>query len=146
MARSISARDLQLDYRVFTSDGEHLGSVKEIRREAFKIDAPWQRDYWVSADHVMTVVPGDRVVLDVVRDDLDKRDSASRGPVQRPTETLAYGSRQLMETDFGDAQTRRGNSLPRSGGQTFGDRCHDALAVKSGDSTYLNRSARALRT
>ena len=32
---------------VFSRDGEHLGTVKEIRDTAFKLDVTGQPDYWL---------------------------------------------------------------------------------------------------
>ena len=34
---------------VYTRDGEHLGKVKEVRGDRFKIDASMQPDYWLPA-------------------------------------------------------------------------------------------------
>lgn len=78
MARMINASDVRVDRPVFTVDGKHLGFVKEVERDAFKIDAPWQRDYWVSCDVVMSA--GERVTLDVTGEDVDdiKRNEPSR--------------------------------------------------------------------
>lgn len=33
---------------VYTADGEHLGTVKELEGDSFKVDAPHELDYWLS--------------------------------------------------------------------------------------------------
>jgi hypothetical protein len=38
--------------RVFTSDGDELGTVKEVRGNYFKVNASMQPDYWLSCDVV----------------------------------------------------------------------------------------------
>jgi hypothetical protein len=40
-------RDIPLGCPVYTSDGDKLGTVKEVRDGAFKIDAHMQPDYWL---------------------------------------------------------------------------------------------------
>ena len=40
---------------ITASDGEHLGTVKEIRGAYFKVDAPMAPDYWLPCD----VIAGD---------------------------------------------------------------------------------------
>lgn len=40
--------------RIVTSDGEKLGTVKEIRGDAFKVDAPMMPDYWLGCDTIVT--------------------------------------------------------------------------------------------
>jgi len=37
---------------VFTQDGSEIGKVKEIHGQFFKVDAPFQPDYWLSEDHL----------------------------------------------------------------------------------------------
>jgi hypothetical protein len=40
---------------VFTVDGHRIGSLKEVHGNYIKIDAPLQRDYWLSCDDVESV-------------------------------------------------------------------------------------------
>jgi hypothetical protein len=40
---------------VFTVDGHRIGNLKEVHGNYFKIDAPLQRDYWLSCDDVESV-------------------------------------------------------------------------------------------
>lgn len=37
---------------VYTSDGQKIGEVKEIRDGAFKVDAPMELDYWLPLSSV----------------------------------------------------------------------------------------------
>jgi len=39
--------------RVWTKDGKELGTVKEVQGDAFKIDAPMKKDYWLSITQVL---------------------------------------------------------------------------------------------
>jgi hypothetical protein len=48
--------------RIYTSDGDHLGTVKELRGEYFKVDAPMQPDYWLRCD-CAAMSAGDRITL-----------------------------------------------------------------------------------
>ena len=43
---------------VYASDGEELGTVKEIRGDYFKIDAPMSKDYWLRCDAVVQTPEG----------------------------------------------------------------------------------------
>lgn len=45
--RSVSPITLDIGCKVVSSDGAHLGEVKEIRAGSFKVNAPMQRDYWL---------------------------------------------------------------------------------------------------
>jgi len=40
-------QDITIGTPVSTVDGEQLGTVKELRGTAFKVDAPGQPDYWL---------------------------------------------------------------------------------------------------
>ena len=55
---------------VFASDGKDLGTVKEVRGDYFKIDAPIAKDYRLSCDAV-TEAPGGRVSVAFAHDLLD---------------------------------------------------------------------------
>lgn len=40
---------------VFTREGRELGTVKECASDAFKVDAPMKRDYWLSIGSVLSL-------------------------------------------------------------------------------------------
>lgn len=42
---------------VRTMDGEHLGTVKEVSGQQFKVDARYSRDYWLSLTLVSDATP-----------------------------------------------------------------------------------------
>lgn len=48
---------------VYASDGKVLGRVKEVAVDAFKVDAPMKRDYWLSAGSILGIGP-DGVEMD----------------------------------------------------------------------------------
>jgi multidrug efflux pump subunit AcrA (membrane-fusion protein) len=53
---------------IVTSDGEEIGTVKEVRGDAFKVDASLQPDYWLRLDDAQP--DGDRVRLAFPKDAL----------------------------------------------------------------------------
>lgn len=42
---------------VYTRDGKDLGRVKELASDAFKVDAPMRRDYWLSVGSILGIGP-----------------------------------------------------------------------------------------
>jgi hypothetical protein len=64
-----SAITLTLGAAVFTTDNDKLGTVKEIRSDAFKVDASMQPDYWLSLAAVASAGV-DRVLLTFSKDRL----------------------------------------------------------------------------
>lgn len=54
---------------MFTRDGYELGTVKETRSSAFKVDAPMRTDYWLSIGHIAASATN-RVVLAFDKDQL----------------------------------------------------------------------------
>ena len=51
---------------VYAQDGAKIGKVKEVRGQAFKIEAGlFQRDYWLAAESVAEAVPDAAVTLGV---------------------------------------------------------------------------------
>ena len=56
-------------WEVFTSDGDKLGEVKEIRGNAFKVDVAMKPDYWLPM-HTVSTSTGDRVILTFDKDHL----------------------------------------------------------------------------
>ena len=55
---------------VFTTDGERLGDVDEIRVASFKVNAALQPDYWLPSNTVASIM-GKRITLAFARDRLD---------------------------------------------------------------------------
>jgi hypothetical protein len=64
---------------VYTADGDKLGTVKETRASAFKVNAPRQPDYWLAFSCVRAVTP-ERVELAFPKDRLG--DYKQDNPVQ----------------------------------------------------------------
>lgn len=50
--------DLAPGMELYTSDGEKIGAVKEIRDGALKVDAPMELDYWLPLASVVSVGTG----------------------------------------------------------------------------------------
>ena len=44
--------------RVFSADGDQLGTVSAVDGTCFKVDAPFQPDYWLSVDSVTDAMNG----------------------------------------------------------------------------------------
>lgn len=82
MARRGTMYDLRPGYPVFTIDDSELGRIKDVRDNAFKIDAPWRPDYWLPQDMVLSVIPGERVTVDATEADIDRfeMDRPGMGP------------------------------------------------------------------
>jgi hypothetical protein len=61
---------------VYTSDGDKLGKVKEVRGAYFKVAAPMQPDYWLGTESVNGGFGAGRVtvVFDKNHIDENKRD------------------------------------------------------------------------
>jgi hypothetical protein len=55
--------------RVFTTDGDELGKVKEVVGGAFKVDAAMQPDYWLPSDCVSSTTTSE-VRLNITKDRL----------------------------------------------------------------------------
>ena len=55
---------------VFTTDGERLGGVEEVRVGSFKLDASFQPDYWLSSSTIASIM-GKRITLAFAKDRLD---------------------------------------------------------------------------
>jgi hypothetical protein len=61
--------DLPIGATVFTHDNDQLGTVREIRRDSFKVDVSMQPDYWLPLSCVATVT-GTNISLDFDKDRL----------------------------------------------------------------------------
>lgn len=46
---------------IYSSDGDKLGTVKEVHGTYFKVDAPMQPDYWLAAECLRGGTVGNRV-------------------------------------------------------------------------------------
>ena len=46
---------LSVGRRVYSRDGQELGTVKETAETAFKVDVSMSPDYWLTAAHVLNV-------------------------------------------------------------------------------------------
>jgi hemerythrin-like domain-containing protein len=55
---------------VLTADGDEIGTVKEVRGTAFKVDAPMQQDYWLG-DTCVIRASSDQVTLAFAKNELD---------------------------------------------------------------------------
>ncbi len=64
-----STQQPPIDAEIYTSDGDRLGTVREIEGRSFKVDAPMQPDYWLPIDAVSSVT-GNRVLLSFPKDRL----------------------------------------------------------------------------
>ncbi len=71
---------LTADCPVYTADGDKLGTVKEVRGSAFKVNAPMKPDYWLNFGAVRTVTTN-RVELAFPKDRLGdyKQDHPTQG-------------------------------------------------------------------
>jgi hypothetical protein len=57
---------------VFTSDAERIGTVKEVSGRSFKVGTGWfQRDFWLPAECIDTVVAGEPIELRISKSDID---------------------------------------------------------------------------
>ncbi|MGK2964697.1 MAG: DUF2171 domain-containing protein [Tepidiformaceae bacterium] len=67
--------NLATDTTIYTSDGEDIGKVKEVRGDLFKVNAAMQPDYWLPCATVATTdVEGVRVSFPKSALDANKRE------------------------------------------------------------------------
>jgi hypothetical protein len=50
----VTGQSIPVGSDVFTSDGDKLGQVAEVRGSAFRVDVSMMPDYWLPADCVET--------------------------------------------------------------------------------------------
>ena len=62
--------DTSIGGEVFTSDGERLGKVWDVQEASFKVDAPFQPDYWLPFNTVESA-DAERIILNFPKDELD---------------------------------------------------------------------------
>ncbi len=80
--------ELQAGMPVVTSDGEALGTIKEIRTGRFKVDAPMAPDYWLDRETVMDMT-AEGYILSFERDRLDEMKRSDPGaPGATPATSL----------------------------------------------------------
>src|SRR5262249_8174528 len=60
-------QDIPIGTPVFTRDGEELGTLKEVRSTAFKVNTPGQSDYWLTASALSSAARG-RLMVDAQKD------------------------------------------------------------------------------
>jgi hypothetical protein len=61
--------NLPIDAEIFTTDGDKIGTVREIRGSFFKVNAAMQPDYWLPM-HTVSSVTGGRVLLNFDKNQL----------------------------------------------------------------------------
>ena len=83
-------RDIPLGCSVYTSDGDKLGTVKEVQNGAFKVDAHMQPDYWLSSACV-TASMADRVTMAFDKDHLGDFKAGSPTDVRATSTTAGPG-------------------------------------------------------
>ena len=66
---SSSVYDFPDGTEVFTSDGDKLGEVREVRGGSFKVNAAMQPDYWLPTSAIASSA-GNRVTLSFTKDRL----------------------------------------------------------------------------
>jgi hypothetical protein len=49
---------IELDMPVMSADGKLLGTVREVRGDAFKVDARWAFNYWLGQEVVEHTTSG----------------------------------------------------------------------------------------
>ena len=67
--RTTGFQDLPAGAEVYTSDGDKIGEVKEVRQGSFKVNAAMQPDYWLPI-HTAASAAGNRVTLSFDKDRL----------------------------------------------------------------------------
>ncbi len=55
---------------VYTADGDHLGTVKEVSAGYFKVQASMRPDYWLQSQFVSSAAT-DRITMDFAKEALD---------------------------------------------------------------------------
>ena len=94
--------DIQVGAPVFAQDGTQLGEVKEVRGRYFKVDAPMQKDYWLSMDAVSSATSG-QITLAVDSGRLDDYKASDPGDFDEDTTRAAAGTAGTAGTYTGAA-------------------------------------------
>ncbi len=102
-----SAAGLAVNTPVYSSDGEELGKVKEIRGRYFKVDAPMQPDYWLGMDAIGsrsgTTGDGSGVYLTIPKSRLSEYTIAN--PDEVDTTTGRMTDYRATDTDYRTGST-----------------------------------------
>jgi hypothetical protein len=64
------AENITIGSEVYTSNGDKLGTVKDVRGDYFKVDAAMQPDYWLACDCIRGGSVGSRVTVMFDKDHL----------------------------------------------------------------------------
>lgn len=94
-----AAGEIPVGCPVCTSDGEKIGTVKDVQGDFVKIDAPLSRDYWINVDYVLGY-DGERVELSFLKKDLGayKMDQPDKPPVDSETpDDIISGDEQFEQ-------------------------------------------------
>jgi len=108
---------LQVGAPVVSMDGEQLGSVKEVRGQYFKVDAPMQPDYWLSLDNV-SAGTGGQVMLGFNKDRLGDYQMGS------PDETDTSSGRMTDYSATERTTTQHTGADVTDGGRRMADTTH----------------------
>lgn len=119
-----AAEPLTIGCPVFTSDGDEIGRVKEIRGRYFKVDAPMRPDYWLSRETV-TASHGGAVTIGV-----DKKHLGDV-KVKHPDEAMPEVSDSRAASE-GMAQAREGLLTAYPPGAPVGASEYATPAVNTG--------------
>lgn len=110
---------------VYTSDGKHLGSVKQVKGGYFELDREGEADYWLSQLYVVSN-DGERAYLNVPMDEvpthrlqqpgLEMLDRGlSRFGTKDETNMEALHTRELMERELREQRGTIDTGLERGG-------------------------------
>jgi uncharacterized protein (TIGR02271 family) len=102
MADTFNQGEITPGAPVLTSDGNQLGTVKEVKGRYFKVDAPMAPDYWLSTDCIRSA-SGQQLLLSVDSNSLDSYkydrpgDDESGSRMSRATGTIDRDSTATTE-------------------------------------------------
>jgi len=83
---------------VYSQDGQELGTVKEVRDQAFKVNTRMAPDYWLPAD-LVGPASADRVTLTVDRDRVDEYKSTDPDALATTSETTTTSRPAAADTE-----------------------------------------------
>lgn len=67
---SVAMHHPTIGHDVYTRDGEHLGTVKAILGDSFKVDVPMHLDYWLASECISGTL-GNRIDVVFPKHDLE---------------------------------------------------------------------------
>jgi hypothetical protein len=111
--------DVAENYEVFTSDGEKLGTIKEVQPAFFKVNVHMHSDYWLQRQFVTSNEDG-RITMSFTKHDLDdyKVKFLPEGAVVQGQDG-AYDPKGSGD-DIGFRSEVVGGSIPNPSSQTLG--------------------------